>query len=87
MTHNGKYLGKEGIRSAILPSQKMKTTKFFVAGRKRRRTDKIRQSRRDKKVSKSQRQAMIKNLVNFKDERAFCDYKIIVPGQPVRISY
>ena len=29
---------------------------------------------------------MIKNLVNFKDERAFCDYKIIVPGQPVRIS-
>ena len=59
---------------------------IFVAGRKRRRTDKIRQSRRDKKVSKSQRQAMIKNLVNFKDERAFCDYKIIVPGQPVRIS-
>ena len=71
----------------MLPSQKMKTTNFFVAGRKRRRTDKIRQSRRDKKVSKSQRQAMIKNLVNFKDERAFCDYKIIVPGQPVRISY
>ena len=30
---------------------------------------------------------MIKNLVNFKDERAFCDYKIIVPGQPVRIPY
>ena len=56
---------------------------YFIAGRKRRRTEKIRQSRRDKKVSKSQRQAMIKNLVNFKDERAFCDYKIIVPGHSV----
>jgi len=57
-----------------------------LAGRKRRRTDKIRQSRRDKKVSKSQRQAMIKNLVNFKDERAFCDYKIIVPGHsPIHV--
>ena len=54
--------------------------------RKRRRTSGQRNICENKKVYRSQRQHMIRSFVDFKDEEAFTDYKIIVDGHdPIHV--
>ena len=54
--------------------------------RKRRRVSGQRSLNENKKISRSQRQHMIRSFVNFKDEQAFTDYKIIVDGHdPIHV--
>ena len=56
-------------------------TVIYLARKRRRLSHK--RNLEKKKVSKSQRQHMIAEFINFRDDKTFTDYKIIVDGKPV----